>query len=201
MSYINYSCRFTGSGVIIYSDLLLEYIKKRYPGFCFVSSTTKVITDFDELIKELEREDYRYVVPDFRLNKEFEKLDRLSAGQKGKLEFLCNESCSFQCADRKKCYENVSRKSLGEECEDHVCAHAAASGGDRFSEAMKNPAFIGMDDIRDKYLPKGFENFKIEGRSLGSAVVLEILLYYMIKPEYRLKVREEIYLDSSLDLF
>ena len=66
---------------------------------------------------------------------------------------------------------------------------------------MKNPAFIGTDDIRDKYLPKGFENFKIEGRSLGSAVVLEILLYYMIKPEYRLKVREEIYLDSSLDLF
>jgi len=29
------------------------------------------------------------------------------------------------------------------------------------------------------------------GRSLGSAIVLEFLLYYMTKPEYQLKVREE----------
>ncbi len=47
----------------------------------------------------------------------------------------------------------------------------------------------------------GFSNFKIEGRSLGSAIVLEFLLYYMTKPEYHLKVREEIYLDNTLDLF
>ena len=51
------------------------------------------------------------------------------------------------------------------------------------------------------YLPMGFEHYKIEGRSLGSAVVLEILLHYMTRPEHRLKVREEIYLDSMLDLF
>ena len=44
-------------------------------------------------------------------------------------------------------------------------------------------------------------HFKIEGRGLGSALVLEFLLYYMTKPEHQLKVREEIYLDSTLDLF
>ena len=66
---------------------------------------------------------------------------------------------------------------------------------------MKNPGFIGIDDIQNTYLPSGFSHFKIEGRSLGSAVVLEFLLYYMTKPEYQLKVREAIYLDSSLDLF
>ena len=51
------------------------------------------------------------------------------------------------------------------------------------------------------YLPNGFTQFKIEGRSLGSAVVLEFLLYYLTKPEHQLKVREELYLDSSLDLW
>ena len=51
------------------------------------------------------------------------------------------------------------------------------------------------------YLKNGFTQFKIEGRSLGSAVVLEMLLYYLVRPEYQLQVREEIYLDSSLDLF
>ena len=65
----------------------------------------------------------------------------------------------------------------------------------------KNPGFIGIDDILNRYLPNGFSHFKIEGRSLGSAVILEFLLYYMTKPECQLKVREEIYLDSSLDLF
>ena len=55
--------------------------------------------------------------------------------------------------------------------------------------------------IQNVYAPQGFRHFKIEGRSLGSAVILEFLLYYMTKPEFQLKVREEIYLDSSLDLF
>ena len=66
---------------------------------------------------------------------------------------------------------------------------------------MKNPGFIGIEQIKNLYIPMGFSEFKIEGRSLGSAVVLEFLLYYMTKPEYQLKVREEVYLDSSLDLF
>lgn len=191
----------TQNGVIIYSDLLLDYIKKNYPDFYFVSSTTKVLTDFKDLEAELNREEFKYVVPDFRLNKAMEKLGQLSTKQKDKVEFLCNECCSFGCTDRKACYENVSRKSLGEDCEDHICVSPQAKRGYRFSDAMKNPGFISVEDIQNVYMPAGFSNFKIEGRSLGSAVVLEFLLYYMTKPEYQLVVREEIYLDSTLDLF
>ena len=150
---------------------------------------------------ELEREDFSFVVPDFRLNKAFDKLNSLSASQKNKVEFLCNECCWFGCTDRKNCYENVSRKNLGENCPEHRCKAPNAGNGYRFSEAMKNPGFISVNDIRNVYLPMGFSNFKIEGRGLGSAVVLEFLLYYMTKPEYQLNVREEIYLDSMLDLF
>ena len=189
------------SGVIIHSDLLLYYIKAKYPGFYFVSSTTKVLTEFSRFEAELNRDEFSYVVPDFRLNKQFAKLNALSAAQKQKVEFLCNECCWFGCPDRNNCYENVSRKTLGENCEDHVCVSPNAQRGYRFSDAMKNPGFIGIDDIQNMYGPQGFRHFKIEGRSLGSAVILEFLLYYMTKPEYQLKVREEIYLDSSLDLF
>lgn len=66
---------------------------------------------------------------------------------------------------------------------------------------MQNPSFISLSDIRTVYLPLGFSHFKIEGRSLGSAVILEFLLYYLTRPEFHLQVREEIYLDSMLDLF
>ena len=189
------------SGVIVHSDLLLDYIKAKYPGFYFVSSTTKVLTEFSRFEAELNRDDFSYVVPDFRLNKQFAKLNALTPAEKQKVEFLCNECCWFGCQDRKKCYENVSQKNLGETQEDHVCASPNAGRGYRFSDAMKNPGFIGIDDIQNVYAPQGFRHFKIEGRSLGSAVILEFLLYYMTKPEFQLKVREEIYLDSSLDLF
>lgn len=189
------------NGIIICSDLLLRYLKKNYPSLYFVSSTTKVLTDFGQLLKELNRDDFRYVVPDFRLNKAFEKLNTLSQPQKDKLEFLCNECCYIGCKDRKACYENVSRKSLGESCPDHICTAPGRDEGYKFSKAMESPSFIGIEDIQNIYLPMGFNNFKIEGRSLGSAIILEFLLYYLTKPKYQLKVREEIYLDSMLDLW
>lgn len=191
----------TENGIIIYSDLLLEYIREHYPWFYFVSSTTKVITDWVQFSAELRREEFRYAVPDFRLNREFKQWKTLPDPEKAKLEFLCNECCWFGCNDRKACYENVSRKVLGEDCPDHRCLSPDADDGYVFSKAMRNPGFIGIKDIQNVYLPMGFSNYKIEGRSLGSALVLEFLLYYMTKPECQLQVREKIYLDSSLDLF
>lgn len=189
------------NGIIVHSDLLLEYLKNKYPGFYFVSSTTKVLTEFEQLMNEVNRSEFRYVVPDFRLNKAFDKLEQMTGSEKEKIEFLCNECCWFGCKDRKYCYETVSRKNLGEDCPEHLCRAPESEQGYLFSKAMTNPGFIGIDDIRNIYVPMGFSNFKIEGRSLGSALILEFLLYYMTKPNYQLQVREAIYLDNMLDLF
>ena len=189
------------NGVIVHSDLLLSYLTANYPGLYFVSSTTKVLTDYNDLLDEVNRDDFSYVVPDFRLNKCFDKLDTMTQEQKCKIEFLCNECCWVGCYDRKACYEAVSRMNLGENCNEHICVSPEAVDGYRFSKAMRNPAFISVDDICNIYLPKWFSNFKIEGRGLGSALVLEFLLYYMTKTEYQINVREAIYLDNMLDLF
>ena len=110
----------------------------------------------------------------------------MNAQQKAKVEFLCNECCWFGCKDRKVCYETVSRKNLGEDCREHICTAPGAENGYLFSKAMTNPGFIGINDI--------------EGRGLGSALILEFLLYYMTRPEYQINVREKIYLDNMLDL-
>lgn len=189
------------NGVIVHSELLLDYLRRTYPGLYFVSSTTKVLTEFPELLKELNREEFRYVVPDFRLNKKFKEWNTLSSAEKDKVEFLCNECCSFGCKDRKACYESVSRLNLSERGEEHRCSAPDAEEGYVFSKAMKNPGFLSTEEIREEYLPMGFSNFKIEGRGLGSALILEFLLYYMTKPEHQLEVREKVYLSNTLDLF
>ena len=188
------------NGVIVHSDLLAAYLQNRYPGLYLVSSTTKVLTEFDALSAELSRPEFRYVVPDFRLN-HAPQLAKLPQSLKDKVEFLCNECCWVGCTDRKRCYETVSRKNLGEPCPELVCRAPGAGEGYRFSKAMQSPAYIGPEQIRDVYLPGGFSQFKIEGRGLGSALVLEFLLHYLTKPAYQLNVREEIYLDNMLDLF
>lgn len=189
------------NGVIVYSETLIDYLKENYPELYLVSTTTKVITEAKELLDELNREDFKFVVPDFRFNSRVDFFQGLSSEQKDKIELLCNECCSVGCKDRKACYESVSKKALGMEEDEHVCTSKDAAEGYVFSKAMKSPAFIGIDKICNTFLPMGITNFKIEGRSLGSALLLEFILYYMTKPEYHLQVRERLYLDHSLDLF
>ena len=159
------------------------------------------LEEIQALRRELERPEFRYVVADFRLNRAFRQLDTLPQALRDKTELLCNECCAFGCRDRAACYRSVSRENLGLEGPVHRCTAPDAAGGYRFSQAMENPGFIGVNDIRDVYLPMGFSQFKIEGRSLGTALLLEFLLHYLTRPEYHIHVREALYLDNTLDLF
>ena len=70
------------NGVIVHSELLTAYLRRTYPQLYLVSSTTKVLTRFSELQTELAREEFRYVVPDFRLNGALDKLAALPQEQK-----------------------------------------------------------------------------------------------------------------------
>ena len=109
------------NGILVHSDLLVDHLRQRYPGLYLVSSTTKVLTDFSAFRQELARPEFRYVVPDFRLNPALEQLRALSPQEKAKVEFLCNECCRFGCPDRRACYETVSRKNRGEPGPEHRC--------------------------------------------------------------------------------
>ena len=89
------------NGVIVHSELLLNYLQQHYPELYLVSSTTKVLTDLQAFQAEVRRPEFRYVVPDFRLNKSFDALDTLSQPERDKVEFLCNECCGVGCRDRR----------------------------------------------------------------------------------------------------
>lgn len=83
------------NGVIIHSDLLLDYLKSHYPNLYFVSSTTKVLTDFADFLNEVKNDDFLYVVPDFRLNKAFDRLNTLPDLQKTRWNFCATNAVSL----------------------------------------------------------------------------------------------------------
>ena len=57
-------------------------------------------TSFSQLQAELARDEFRFVVPDFRLNRAFDRLNALPEAAKDKVELLCNACCWFGCKER-----------------------------------------------------------------------------------------------------
>ena len=64
-------------------------------------------------------------------------------------------------------------------------------------QTIDSPLHISPDAIYGKYAPMGFENFKIEGRSVPDVNVLENYIYYMVKPEFKDEVRLELLLSLT----
>lgn len=189
------------NGVILQSDILQKYIAERFPKYYFVSSTTKCLNEKEKMLAELEDGRFRFVVTDYNFNNDFEVLDLIPQGRREKVELLVDETCAPNCPVRRLDYEGVSRGTLyykddgykGSRCPD------SRSNRRKFSTVKKSELFIGLESIQGEYLPKGFCNFKIEGRLYGEFRLLEEILYYMVKPEYQLEVREMMYLTTFAD--
>ena len=172
--------------VIVNSNALEKHIRTYYPEYKLISSTTKCITDNNEVQNEVNK-DYIMTVIDYNYNKDFEFLQQLQ--NKEKVELLINPVCHPQCARRKYHYDVIGRMVLHQYIgEPFECDRQ----GLLFYEAKKNPVFISVEDIQNIYEPLGFRNFKIEGRTAPKEDLIEILTYYMVKPEYQLEIRQKL---------
>ena len=58
---------------------------------------------------------------------------------------------------------------------------------------MENKSFITTDLLYGKYKEAGFKHFKVDGRAHAPRNVIESFVYYLVKPEYRDKIRIFIY--------
>ncbi|MDE5569047.1 MAG: hypothetical protein K2J47_05285 [Ruminococcus sp.] len=192
--------------VIVASPLLEDYIRKNYPNYKITSSTCKRITEPDRLSEELEN-DYHIVVLDYDLNNKFDILEKIP--HKEKCEILVNACCNPECGLRSEHYRSIGAEQL-------AYAEHLKKSPDKdfdFSKVSKykeyfNPAVhecrcmrrsifeiknlsthITPDDIWEKYVPMGFCQFKIEGRTIELFNLIEHYMYYMIKPELRDEAR------------
>lgn len=193
--------------VIVVSPMLEEYIRKNYPSFKITSSTCKRITDSEQLYSEIEK-DYHIIVIDYDLNHNFEILEKIP--DKKKCELLVNACCNPGCQIRSehyqaigiqqiaysnhvKKYQNVpfdTKKLLIEHPEIQKFADCPCATRSLF-DVIKLKNHISPDEIWDKYIPMGFEQFKLEGRTFETLNLLEHYMHYMILPEYKDQARFE----------
>lgn len=189
--------------IIIFSPLLESYLRKTYPKFTYTSSTCKQIEDPEELKKELER-DYRLVVLDYNWNNKFDFLETLP--HKEKCEFLLNAICISHCPQRGYHYrylgqQQIINNEIAPFIEDFgMGANIVPQGMKPFNcpfntsleNGMNQETYISRDALYSKYLPMGFSNFKIEGRTYKGSDVLNEYIKYMAKPGCEEEIRSRL---------
>jgi hypothetical protein len=176
-----------GNVITVFSDELKQYITERYPLYHFTSSTTKCIRDKKQVLQEIQN--YDIVVLDYNFNRDMEFLQ--SIPQKEKCELLINPVCSPNCPQRFQHYVEISEFALGIK-DDSSREIYCPCQGEKFWKALKyNPLVLSIEDVKE-YSEKGFQHFKIEGRTTDPADLIEILVYYMVKPEHQLEIRQRL---------
>lgn len=185
--------------VIVMSPILEEYIRKNYPSYRITSSTCKEIRSADELSAELEK-DYHYVVLDYNWNNNFRFLETLP--HKEKCELLINACCVPNCPRRGEHYRSIGETQIkyAEYMKTPPMMRKPAHFEDFKCPSMLRhiyqitdlPTHISPDAIVEKYVPMGYNQFKIEGRTVPDIALAENYIYYMIKPEYKDTARLEL---------
>ena len=190
-TYCNLIMRIADNGknqVLVNRPVLEEYLREKYPSFEYISSTTKRITDPQELRKELEK-DYKLVVLDYDLNHDEMVLDSLKECA-DRVEILVDEICFPGCPRRKEHYADESRAQL-EFDKGTVFDCPNQKKKPSFAECRKRPAFVSKEEL-PSYIEKGFCNFKLVGRGLPIEMVKESYLYFLVKDGQENFVRKRI---------
>lgn len=202
------------NGVIVVSPILEEYIRAKYPRYKITSSTCKRITDINNLNNETNK-NYDIVVLDYDLNNKFDILEKVE--NKEKCEILVNACCRPNCPNRVDHYREIGLSQIA------LCDYLKKKTKKPFDykeyglyenrndilqcpymeydavDVRRHSTHITPEAIMEKYVPMGFNQFKIEGRTANFINLTEYYLYYMVKPEYREKARIVFYYQLKLN--
>lgn len=190
--YCNFCMEVADNGmneVMIFSPILEKYIRENYPSYKLNSSTCKELRTI-ELVNEELKKDYYLVVLDYNFNNKFDELEKIE--DKARCEILVNTLCKPNCPRRGDHYRNIAKnqrimlknrtmpkdKQIPLEhwyCEygEYNCIHTI----------QEYSTYISPEAIWEKYVPMGFNNFKIEGRTANIFSLVETYTHYLIKPE------------------
>ena len=173
-----------GGQVIAYADFVADYARERF-SMPTVLSTTREITDADELNRQLER--YDYVVLNYNLNKRRDVIAAVKAPER--LEVMVNEFCMPGCPRRAEHYAFNSARQFEGELAEFPCI---ANKPDFFLHEPGHPTIFTSEEAQEYHDELGIRHFKIVGRGVPFETQLESLVYYLVAPDWREAVRAEV---------
>ncbi len=196
--YCNFCLQEADNGlneVIVVSPILEQYLRENYPNYKLTSSTCKALKDIDAVNAELEK-DYHIVVLDYNLNNKFDFLEQIK--KKEKCELLANCCCIPNCPRRGEHYRFVAQqeqialknRTLPANRQIEIPKWQCEWGENASVYIFKNyETHISPEAIWEKYVPMGFNQFKLEGRTANLFLLIDTYAYYFAKPEYRDEMR------------
>lgn len=176
------------TGININSELLKNYIEDKYPNiFYFNWSATKCLKDIDE-INHLSCNNL--VIPSYQsINNNFEIINNLL--YPNNIEFIVDECCFDKCPFYTSHYKKFNKEQLY--INDYDAEICRCQQSPNYYERRTNRKHnISIDLIREKYLPLGFNKFKITGREEFPFNLIESYVNYFVKKEYRDFIRNSL---------
>jgi collagenase-like PrtC family protease len=167
--------------ILVSDDRVERYLRKEYPLYPIISSTTKRITKPSALSQELNK-NYKLVVLDYDLNNNWDILNNIQHPEK--CEILIQPLCNPKCPVRLKHYEIAGYIQKGDYTHRDLRVETCTAQHRMMHEILQLPTVVTKEDLYNQYVPKGFRHFKIEGRGVCPMQVIEWYLYYMVKPEF-----------------
>ena len=172
--------------VIVFSPVLEKYIRQTHPNMKVTSSTCKCIRDMNDVKAELAK-DYSLVVLDYNFNNNFEELEKLTPEERKRCEILSNPVCVAGCPRRMAHYEYIGKMQLEKlgiskqypALTPDICRRYGIKEWEcewrKFDPygGKEYPLRVTPDLLYGKYVPMGFENFKLEGRSANMMLLCE----------------------------
>lgn len=185
------------NGCVVYSEDLSNHIKEHFPDLQIIYSTTKELKTIENINKYSQN---NLVVPSYTINHNMDLLKQLKYPQN--IELLSVEQgCIPNCPNREIHQDCVSQLVLNEfdittsPFNDSKCPLLQEPYVNWYQWCNNPQIYISIDQIRQEYLPLGFNKFKIAGRGFSVGTLLnnvESFLNYLVKPEYQNFIRIEL---------
>lgn len=182
--------------VVVYSPLLEDYLRSKYPTVSFISSTTKRLRTSEEQLKEFNH-DYKYICLDYDYNYDLNFLESIQEKDRNRVEILINSTCLKGCNARVLHQEFSCRRQLEYDSDEDCDLEAFFKECPKIKRSIKSPdsgecntkdLYLGTNYILpqdiDEYLDMGFSHFKIQGRELKPSQILAEFFPYLIRPDY-----------------
>lgn len=171
--------------VLISSPILEEYIKSEYPLYKINRSiiNTKEDYNYEKALKK----QYNNIVLPRRYVKDINFLQKINSKYRNRIELLCNDPCPIDCPNLYSHYEryaditlfNTSPHSLINDCTNEKRCN-------NYLYVIQEDQ-ITYNDIINTYLPLGYTEFKLAGRSNCYTIITSIVPF-LVKPEYQMNM-------------